>query len=118
MFIVSALLGLIFPDQYVSPMDVDASVGGRVWGRAFGAVSLGLGAMLWMMGPSGDQRAMRIGGIAAALAFGLTGIGDAVSVIAGHLPAYGWGFVAFHAVMGGLTLYDLLTPAGSADVHA
>lgn len=117
-FIVSGLLGLIFPDQYMSLMDIGASVGGRLWGRAFGAVSLGFGAMFWVMDPGGDQRVRKTGAIGAALAFGLTGIGDVVSLVTGDLPAYGWGFVAFHAVMVGLALYYLLTPAQSQDVRA
>ena len=108
-FIVSGFLGLVLADQYISLLSADASAGGRLWGRAFGAVSVGFGVMFWMMNPSGDQRARRIGAVGAALAFGLTGLGDVVSVLTGDLPTYGWGFVAFNAVMVGLALYYLLS---------
>lgn len=110
-FILSGFLGLVFADQYISLLSADASVGGRLWGRAFGAVSAGFGVMFWMMDPSSDQRARRIGAVGAALAFGLTGLGDVVSVLAGDLPAYGWAFVVFNAVMVGLALYYLFAPA-------
>jgi len=116
--IAFGLLSLIWPDQYISLLGADASVGGRLWGRAFGAVSLSFGVMFWMMDPSGDQRARRIGAIGAGLAFGLTGIGDVISLIAGDLPAYGWGFVAFNAVMVALALYYLLTPIPFAKASA
>ena len=117
-FVVSGLLGLILPDQYMSLMDVGPSVGGRLWGRAFGAVAIAFGAMFWMMDPGGDRRARMTGALGAALAFGLTGVGDAISVLTGDLPAFGWGFVAFHAVMTGLALYYLFAPAPSTSVHA
>ena len=106
--IVFGIIGLVFPDEYISLLGVDASAGGRLWGRAFGAVSVGFGVMFWMMNPSGP-RARRIGAVGAALAFGLTGLGDVVSVLTGDLPTYGWGFVAFNAVMVGLALYYLLS---------
>jgi predicted membrane channel-forming protein YqfA (hemolysin III family) len=109
-FILSGILGLVFADQYISLLSADGSVGGRLWGRAFGAVSFAFGVMYWMMDPSGDQRARWIGAVGAALAFGLTGLGDFVSVLGGDLPAYGWAFVVFHAVMIGLALYYLFTP--------
>lgn len=119
-FIVSGLLGLVLPDQYMSLMDVGASVGGRLWGRAFGAVSVALGVMFWMMDPSGDPRARRVGAIGAALAFGLTGIGDVVSLVTGDFAAYAWAFVAFNAVVVALALalYCLRTPAPSAKLRA
>ncbi len=109
-FILSGILGLVFADQYISLLGADGSVGGRLWGRAFGAVSFAFGVMFWMMDPGGDQRARRIGAIGAALAFGLTGLGDVVSALAGDLPAYGWAFVVFNAVMLGVALYYLFTP--------
>ena len=109
-FILSGVLGLVLADQYISLLSADASVGGRLWGRAFGAVSGAVGVMFWVIDPSGDKRARQVGGVVAALAFGLTGIGDAVSVLGGDMPAYGLAFVGFYAAMVALALYYLLTP--------
>lgn len=103
-FIVSGIIGMVAPDGYLSSLAVDASVGGRLWGRAFGAVSLAFGVMFWMMNPAVHRREQRIGVIGAALAFGLTALTDIVSVVAGDLPSYGWVFVAVNAVMFGLAL--------------
>jgi hypothetical protein len=122
MFVAFGLIGLVFVDQYSSLLGGDAGAGGRLWGRAFGAVSVGFGAMLWMMDPRRNQRARRIGAIGAALAFGLNGIVDVVSLVTGDWPAssinLGWVFVAFNAVMMGFALYYLFTPASSADMPA
>jgi hypothetical protein len=90
-----------------------ASVSGRVWARGFGAVSVGFGAMFWMLEPSSDQRARRAGAIGAALVFGLTGIGDVISLVASEMPTYAWALVAFNVVMVALALYTLLSPAPS-----
>jgi len=112
-WIVVGLLGLVFPDQYSSMLGVEASVGGRVWARGFGAVSVGFGAVFWILEPSSDQRARRAGAIGAALAFGLTGIGDVISLVAGDMPTYAWALVAFNVVMVALALYTLFPPAPS-----
>lgn len=109
-FILSGFLGLLLADQYISLLSADASVDGRLWGRAFGAVSVAVGVMFWIIDPSDDQRARQVGGAVAALAFGLTGIGDVVSVLGGDMPAYGWAFVGFNAAMVALAIYYLLTP--------
>ena len=110
LFIVSGFLGLVLPDPYISLLGAEASAGGRLWGRAFGAVSIGIGTMFWMLDPSRD-RMRRIGAAGAALSFGITGTGDVVSVIGGDLPAYGWGFVAFNGAMVLWALYYLFTSA-------
>lgn len=110
-FIASGLLGMVIPDQYIALLGVDPSVGGRLWGRAFGAASLAIGAMFWMMDPVAHRRERRIGATGAVLAFGLTGLTDVVSVIGRDLPSYGWGFVVFNAVMAGIALYLLASPA-------
>jgi putative effector of murein hydrolase len=112
-YILSGIIGLVFPDQYLSLFSVGGSVGSRLWGRAFGAVSMGFGIMYWTMTPSDDQRAKKIGTVVAALAFGLTGLTDVVSVLAGDLPVFGWAFVAFNAVLVWLALRLLLTPTAS-----
>lgn len=96
--LASGLIGIAVPDQYISLLGADGSVGGRLWGRAFGAVSLWLGAMFWLVEPVAQRRERRIAAIGAVLAFGITGLTDAVSVLGGDLPAYGWGFVAFNVV--------------------
>lgn len=109
MFIAFGLIGLALVDQYSSLLGADAGAGGRLWGRAFGAVSVGFGAMLWMMDPRRDPRARRVAAIGAALVFGLNGIADVVSLVTGDWPAssmtLGWVFVGFNAVMAGLAVY-------------
>jgi hypothetical protein len=110
-WIVAGLFGLVFPDQYSSLLGAEVSIGGRVWARGFGAVSVGFGALFWMIEPSSDQRERRAGAIGAALAFGLTGIGDVVSLLAGDSPTYTLVLVAFNVVMVVLALYYMLTPA-------
>jgi hypothetical protein len=115
-WIAAGLFGLVFPDLYSSLLGVEASVGGRVWARGFGAVSVGFGAMFWLMEPSSDQRTKRTAAIGAALAFGLTGIGDIVALVAGDSPTYAWALVAFNVVMVGLAFYYLLTPAQPTNV--
>jgi hypothetical protein len=117
-YILSGIIGLVFADQYVSLMGVDASVGGRLWGRAFGAVSVGFGVLYWVMNPSDDRRFRKIGAIGAVLTFGLTGLTDIVSVLAADLPAYGWAFVAFNAVMVALALNLLFTPVSSSNMQS
>lgn len=116
--ILFGIIAMMFVDQYDSLLGVEASVGARLWGGAFGATAVGFGVMLWMMDPTSDQRQRRIGAIGAAFAFGLITLTDVASVITGDLPAIGWAFVAFNAVMTGLALYYLLTPAPSANVRA
>ena len=116
-FLVGGVIGLVIPDQYIAILDVDASVGGRLWGRAFGGVSVGFGAMLWMIDPSNDHLGRRIGAVGALLAFGLTGLGDVVSLIQGDLPPLGWAFVAFNAVMTGFAIYYLTKPASDSNPH-
>ena len=111
--IVFGVLALLLPDQYLSMLGADASTGGRLWGRAFGAVSLAFGVMIWMLDPASHQRQRRIAASGAALAFALTGLTDVVSVISGDLPPVGWTFVAFNAAMVGLALYYWATPAPS-----
>ena len=49
--------------------------------------------VLLMMDPDSYRRERWIGSIGADLAFGVTGLTDAVSPIGGDLPTYGWGFV-------------------------
>lgn len=98
-FIASGLLGMVIPDQYIALLGADPSVGGRLWGRAFGAASLAIGVMFWLIDPVAHRRERWIGATGAVLAFGATALTDAVSVVGGDLPAYGWGFVAFHVVM-------------------
>jgi len=116
-YILSGILGLFFADQYISLLDADASTGGRLWARAFGAVSVGFGVMYWMMNPSKDQRARKIGAVGAALTFGLTGLTDLISVLTGDLPPVGWGFIAFHVVMVGLAINLLFRPDSSLSVQ-
>lgn len=110
-FVLSGFLGLVLADEYISLLGADSSVGGRLWGRAFGAASVAIGVMFWMTDPSRDRRSKRVGAVGAALAFGLTGFGDVVSVLAGDMLTYAWAFVAFNAAMFGLALYYLFTPA-------
>lgn len=98
-FLAFGIVAAIAPDQYISLLDVDASIGGRLWGRGFGAASLGLGAMFWLIDPVAQRRERRIGAISAVLVFGVTALTDVVSVVGGDLPTYGWSFVAFNAVM-------------------
>jgi hypothetical protein len=117
-WIAAGLFGLVLPDLYSSLLGVAASVGGRVWARGFGAVSVGFGAIFWLIEPSRDQRTKRAAAIAAALAFGLTGAGDIISLVAGESPSYAWALVAFNALMVVLALYYLLTPAQTTNVGA
>jgi hypothetical protein len=98
-FLAFGLVAAVFPDQHVSLLGADASIGGRLWGRAFGAASLDLGAMFWLIDPVAQRRERRIGAIGAVLVFGVTALTDAVSVVGGDLPGYGWSFVAFNAVI-------------------
>jgi len=113
-FVAFGIVAAIAPDQYISLLNVDASVGGRLWGRAFGAASLGLGVMFWLINPVAQRRERRIGAIGAAVVFGATGMTDIVSVVSGDLPPYGWGFVAFNMVM--VLLAVLLLRGGSRAV--
>jgi hypothetical protein len=113
-FLASGLVATVFSDQYVSLLGADASVGGRLWGRGFGAASLALGAMFWMMDSVAHRRERRIAAIGATVAFGVTGLTDVVSVATGDLPIYGWGFVAFNAVMVVLALILVRDDAGGA----
>lgn len=115
LLILFGIIGMGFVDQYDSLLGVEASVGGRLWGRGFGATAVGFGVMLWMLDPASDQRQRKIGAIGAALAFGLTGLTDVISVVTGDMPVYGWAFVALNAVLAGLALYYLFTPAPSAN---
>lgn len=117
-WIVAGLFGLVFPDLYSSLLGVEASMGGRVWARGFGAVSVGFGAIFWLLEPSSDQRTRRAAAIAAALAFGLTGIGDVVSLAAGDSPTYAWALVAFNALMLALALFWMLTPSQTTNEGA
>jgi hypothetical protein len=110
-WIGAGLFGLVLPDLYSSLLGVEASVGGRVWARGFGAVSVAFGAIIWLLEPSSDQRTRRAAATGAALAFGLTGIGDIVSLVAGDSPINAWALVAFNAVMVVLALFYMLTPA-------
>jgi hypothetical protein len=100
-FLVFGVIAAAVPDGYIVLLGADASVGGRLWGRAFGAVAVAFGAVLWELprkGPSGVRLAAR----AAVVAFGLTGLVDLLSVLQSDLPTIGWGFVAFNAAMAGL----------------
>jgi hypothetical protein len=115
-WIAAGLFGLVFPDLYSSLLGVEANVAGRVWARGFGAVSVGFGAILWLSEPSSDQRTRRSAAVGAALAFGLTGVGDVVSLVAGDSPTYTWALAAFNALMVALALYYLLTPAQTTSV--
>jgi hypothetical protein len=110
-FIGLGVVAAVAPDQYISLLGVDPSVGGRLWGRAFGAASLGLGVVFWLIDPVAERRERRIAAIGAVLAFGFTALTDVVSVVGGDLPAYGWGFVAFNVVM--VLLAAMLLRGGS-----
>jgi len=68
--------------------------------------------MFWLIDPSHAPRERRIGAAGAALACGVTGLTDVVSVTSGDLPTYGWGFVAFNAAMVGWALTYLRGRAG------
>jgi len=44
-FIGFGIVAAAIPDEYIALLGVDASVGGRLWGRAFGATSLAFGVI-------------------------------------------------------------------------
>ncbi len=101
-FGVSGLIGLFLPDQYLDVLfGIGGSVGGRLWGRGFGAAAIALAAVWWMVDTTAS-RDLRLGLVGAIVAYGLTGLGDVVSVIQGDFGPVAWAFVAFHAVMAGL----------------
>ncbi len=101
-FAVSGVIGLIIPDQYLDALfGIGGSVGGRLWGRGFGAAALGLAVLLWMVDRTAP-RELRLGLAGAVVVFGLTGLGDVISVIQGDFEPLAWAFVAFHAVMAAL----------------
>lgn len=113
-YLMSALIGVVIPDPYIQLLSVEASTGGRLWGRAFGAVAAGFAVILFTLDPH-DSHQRKIGLIGAVIAYTLTGLTDIVSVIQGDLPPYGWGFVAFNALMTGLGIYYLNRPANEPD---
>lgn len=101
-FAVSGLIGLFIPDQYLDVLfGIEGSVGGRLWGRGFGATAIALAAMLWMVDHTAT-RELRLGFLGAIVAYGLTGLGDVVSVIQGDFEPVAWAFVAFHVSMASL----------------
>lgn len=106
-FLVSGAIGVLAPDQYIALLGADASVGGRLWGRAFGAAGLAFGAVLWMLEPR-TARERRLGAVGAIVAISLTGLTDLISVVGGDLPTTGWAFVAFNAAMAGSGAYYLV----------
>lgn len=112
-FVAFGAVASVMPDLYIALLDVAASAGGRLWGRAFGAASLGLGAIFWMIDPA-IQRERRIGAIGAVLVFGVTALTDAISVVGGDLPTYGWGFVVFNGLMVFLALILQQAPVRQA----
>lgn len=98
-FAVSGLIGLFLPDQYLDVLfGIEGSVGGRLWGRGFGAAALGLAVVLWVVDQT-STRQLRLGLIGAVVAYALTGLGDLVSVIQGDFEPVAWAFIAFHAAM-------------------
>lgn len=98
-FAISGLIGLLMSDQYLDVLfGIDGSVGGRLWGRGFGAAAIGLAIVLWMTDQS-STRELRLGFLGAAAAFALTGLGDVVSVLRGDLEPIAWAFVALNAAM-------------------
>lgn len=109
-FALSGLIGLFIPDQYLDVLfGIEGSVGGRLWGRPFGAAAIGLSVMLWMVEQS--TRQLRLGLTGAIVAYGLTGLGDIVSVIQGDFEPVAWVFVAFNLVMATLGAIYLARPS-------
>ncbi len=101
-FAVSGVIGLIIPDQYLDVLfGIGGSVGGRLWGRGFGAAAIGLAVVLWMVDQTA-RREIRLGLVGAVVAYGLTGLGDVASVIQGDFAPVAWAFVAFNAGMASL----------------
>ena len=101
-FAVSGLIGLLIPDQYLDLLfGIEGSVGGRLWGRGFGATAIGLAIVLWMVDQT-SMRELRLGLAGAVVAFGLTGLGDLVSVLQSDFEPMAWAFVVFNAVMASL----------------
>lgn len=105
-FAVSGLIGLFMPDQYLDVFfGVEGSVGGRLWGRGFGAAALGLAIVLWVVDQT-SKAELRLGLLGAVVAFALTGLGDVVSILQGDFESVAWAFVAFNAAMATIgTLY-------------
>ena len=98
-FAVSGLIGLFIPNQYLDLLfGIQGSADGRLWGRAFGAAAIGLAVVMWMVDQT-TTRELRVGLIGAVLTYGLTGLGDVVSVLQGDFEPVAWIFVAFNAVM-------------------
>lgn len=115
-FAVSGLIGLLMPDQYLDLFfGIEGSVGGRLWGRAFGAAAIGL-VVVWWMADQNSTRELRLCLLGAVAAFGLTGLGDVVSIVQGDFTSVAWAFVALNAVMatfGGYLLRSVrLEPPG------
>ncbi len=101
-FAVSGLIGLLVPDQYLDVLfGIGGSVGGRLWGRGFGAAAIGLAVVLWMIDRTAT-RELRLGLAGSVVAYGLTGLGDVVSVTQGDFEPVAWTFVALNAVMAAL----------------
>lgn len=105
-FMASAVISVVIPDPYIELLGVEGSTGGRLWGRGFGAVAAGFAVILFMINPL-EHRQRRLGLAGAVIAYALTGLTDIVSVTQRDLPTYGWGFVAFNALMTGLGFYYL-----------
>jgi hypothetical protein len=83
----------------MSLLDVEASTGGRLWGRGFGAAALGFGWVLWVLDPSVD-RERRVAASGAAVAFIATALTDAAGTVSREFTSpLGWTFVAFNTVM-------------------
>jgi hypothetical protein len=116
-FLVFGVIALAVPDRYVALLGADASVGGRLWGRAFGAAAVTLGACLWELS-RGDPAELRLAARAAVLVFGLTGLADLLAVVQGDLPTIGWVFVAFNAAMAGLGASFAVTAGREASPSA
>ena len=81
-FLIFGVIALVVPDGYLALLGADASVGGRLWGRAFGAAAVTFGAVLWELS-RGDPAGVRLAARAAVLVFGLTGLADLLSVVQG-----------------------------------
>lgn len=96
---VSGAIGLIAADQYMSTLDVEASVGGRLWGRSMGGLAIGLGVIVWLAFTPKYERSRRPAAIGVVAAFGVTMVVDIVSTVGGDLPAMGWSFVALNGII-------------------
>lgn len=96
---VSGVIGLVAADQYMSTLDVVASVGGRLWGRSMGGLAIGLGVIVWLAFTPRFETTRRPAAIGVLVAFGVTMVVDIVSTVSGDLPAMGWSFVVLNGVI-------------------